>query len=69
MKNKTQEFNQTLRSDLKVMRSGIHGKGRRITVTSQDGRQSYGIDRRNANADTAQLLNSKIPVAVLRPPL
>ena len=52
-------FTNTLRADLKVRRSG------RTTEVSGAG-LTYRTTR--TNAQTAALLNSKIPVAVIHPP-
>ena len=61
------KFSQTLRSDLKVRRSGFLGLGRKVEVSGAG--LKYSVDRRNANADMAQHLNSKIPFTTLRKPL
>ena len=53
-------FKNTLRADLRSRRVG-----RRTEVTG--GGVSYRVDR--ANAQTAALVNSKIPVVVIRPPV
>jgi hypothetical protein len=53
-------FKSILRSDLKVRKAG------RFTEVSGGG-LTYRLDR--ANKETAALVNSKIPVAVIRPPM
>lgn len=62
----SKKFTNALRKDLKVRRTGILGLGRKIEVSNGDG-ISYRVDRGAANADTAAYLNSKIPVATIRP--
>jgi len=52
-------FANTLRADLKVRRAG-----RRTEVSG--GGLTYRVTR--ANAETAALLNSKIPVMTINPP-
>jgi len=55
-------FSNALRPDIKV-----RDVGRKIEVSG--GGLTYRIPQRGANADTAALINSKIPAATLRPPL
>ena len=52
-------FKTVLRKDIKVRRMG------RYTEVSSGG-LTYRLDR--ANKDTAALINSKIPVAIINPP-
>jgi hypothetical protein len=59
------KFQGALRKDLNVRRSGPRGKGRTIEVSGGD--LTYRVNTRDANADTAALINSKIPIATLRP--
>ena len=53
-------FKSELRPDLKVRKVG------RLTEVSGGG-LTYRLDR--ANKETAALVNSKIPIAVIRPPI
>lgn len=62
----TKKFMAALRKDLNVRRSGLFGFGRKLTVSGAG--LEYTVDRRAASAATAELINSKIPVATLRPP-
>lgn len=62
----SKKFTNALRKDLKVRRTGVFGMGRKIEVSNGDG-LSYRVDRRSANEQTAAFLNSKIPVATIRP--
>jgi hypothetical protein len=62
----SKKFTSALRKDLKVRRTGFLGMGRKIEVSG--GGLKYTIARKSANAETAALINSKIPIAVLRPP-
>ena len=61
------KFTKALRPDIKVQRTGILGFGRKLEV-SGDGLK-YRVDRRSATAETAQLINSKIPATTMRPPI
>jgi len=63
----SRKFVKALRPGLKVRRTGVFGFGRKIEV-SGDG-LTYRVERKGANEETARLINSKIPVAVIRPPL
>jgi hypothetical protein len=59
------KFKKTLRPDLTVRRTGFLGMGRKLEVSG--GGLTYRVDRRTANAETAAYLNSKIPVATIKP--
>ena len=58
-------FYKTLRPDLKARRSGWFGKGARIEVSGHG--LKYSVPVKGANAETAALLNSKIPVMGIPP--
>jgi hypothetical protein len=60
------KFFKALRPDLKVRRSGLLGLGRKVTVS--DGSLTYTVDGRGASEETARLINSKMPTAILIPP-
>ena len=57
-------FKSVLRPDLKVQKKGRH------TIVSDGPRSIGGLAYRveRANAETAAHLNTKFPIAVLRPP-
>jgi hypothetical protein len=59
------QFLQKLRSDIKVNR--VTCGGRHLLEVSGHG-LTYFVPSRGANADVADLVNSKIPAAVIRPP-
>lgn len=63
----SKKFTKALRQDIKVRRTGAFGFGRKLEVSGSG--LTYRVDRRTANAETAALINSKIPVAVVRPPM
>lgn len=54
------KFKNALRPDLKVRRTGLLGLGRTVEVSGAG--LTYRVDRRRANAETAAMINSKIPV-------
>lgn len=60
------KFKKALRPDIEVRRTGVLGLGRSLEVKGSG--LTYRVDRRTANEHTAALINSKIPVATLRPP-
>jgi hypothetical protein len=57
------KFKQALRKDLKVRRTGLLGLGRTVEVSG--GGLTYRVDRRRANAETAAIINSKIPTMTI----
>lgn len=56
-------FANTIRKDVRVTRSR---KGVTVTHTDRFGKLEYRSQR--ANSQSAELLNSKIPAAVINPP-
>lgn len=61
------KFKNALRKDLTVRCTGLLGLGRKVEVSN--GNLTYRVDRRSANAETAAYINSKMPVATIRPKL
>ncbi len=57
-------FKSVIRPDLNVRRVG-----RRTEVSKRDGLGSLTYVTEKANAQTAALLNSKFPMAVIAPPI
>ena len=59
------KFRETLRKDLAMRRTGLLGLGRKLEVSNGD--LKYRVHVTRANEEMAQYLNSKIPVATIRP--
>ncbi len=63
--SKFKKFKAALKPGIEVRRTGLLGYGRQVEV--KGGGLTYRVDRRTANEHTAATLNSKIPIATLRP--
>ncbi len=63
----SKKFTKALNPDLKVRRTGFLGFGKSLEVSG--GGLTYRVDRRGATAEQAAIVNSKIPGAVMRPPI